>query len=168
MSCPLCKERDGKVNLLAQFNHWFLTFNRFPYLPGHLLLMPNKERKSLFECTTEEKQEFSEILAVCQHVLMKAIGCDSCNIGINTGIHSGASIPEHMHVHMVPRRGNDMNFIMVCAENSNEREHLQFFGHFGRIRNMVINVFVDNIDEQLSKLSCYVPNIRVSRGRSLL
>lgn len=168
--CALCNEKRLKENLLAEFNHWFLTFNRYPYLPGHLLLLPNDEVGTLYECSDEAQLEFGHILGVCQKVLMDAVGSKSCNVGINTGVSSGASIPEHLHVHLVPRHSNDINFILTCSERNEKgvvpRESIQFFDNFGRIRNKIINAFITNIDERLSNLKGYKPNNDISRASS--
>jgi len=140
------------------------------YLSGHLLLLPKDEVSTLYECSSEAQLEFGCILGVCQTVLMDAVGYESCNVGINMGINSGASIPEHLHVHLVPRRSNDINFILACSERNEKgvvpRESIQFFDNFGRIRNKIINVFINNIDERLSNLKGYNPNKDVSRASS--
>lgn len=170
MSCPLCIERDEKRNLIAEFEHWFLNFNRYPYLPGHLLLLPKEEKPALNECCDDTKKELGNILGICQKVLMDSIGYESCNIGVNTGPYSGASIPEHLHFHLVPRRANDQNFIMVCTDRDKHgiipRESIQCFDNFGTIRNEIINNFIDNIDARLSRLPVYIPNTLVKRASS--
>ena len=38
---------------------------------------------------------------------MEATGARSYNVGINMGPHSGASIPSHLHIHVVPRYPKD-------------------------------------------------------------
>ena len=168
--CALCNERVQKTNLLSEFDDWFITFNRYPYLPGHLLLMPKQEVPILSDCSIKTQQSFGEILSVCQKVLIDCINYESCNIGINTGPQSGASIPEHLHVHLVPRKVNDFNFLMTCAEHNGEslipRENIQFFDYYGKIRNKIINAFVDNIDERLSAIQGYIPNAKVKRSSS--
>ena len=170
-ACALCKERENKDNLLATFNHWFINFNRYPYLPGHLLLLPKEEKPNLYECSIEAQQEFGEILGICQSVLMDSINYNSCNIGINTGPYSGASIPEHLHIHLVPRKTNDVNFILTCTETDNgtqiPRESIQFFDNFGLARNKIIDKFVDNIDKRLLTLNYYSPNKCVKRTSSM-
>ena len=171
MSCPLCKERENKDNYIASFKGWFLNFNRYPYLPGHLLLLPKEEKPNLFECSQQTKQQLGTVLGTCQKVLMDCLGYESCNIGVNTGGNSGASIPEHLHIHLVPRRKNDINFILACSESTDDgdvipRESIQFFDNYGTVRNKIIGAFVDNIDDRLKKLEEYVPNKEVKRSSS--
>eukprot|EP00897_Mesotaenium_endlicherianum_P007241 jgi/Mesen1/6545/ME000334S05884 len=40
-------------------------------------------------------------------VACEASGTDSYSVGINVGPHSGASIPSHLHIHVVPRYERD-------------------------------------------------------------
>lgn len=168
--CALCIERDEKTNLIACFEHWFIIFNRYPYLPGHLLLLPKEETPTLFKCSKETKEELGTILGLCQQVLMDAINYESVNIGLNIGPCSGGSIPEHLHFHLVPRRANDQNFIMTCTERDKygiiPRESIQCFDNFGTIRNEIIDKFIDNVDKRLIQLNVYVPNKGVKRGSS--
>jgi len=167
--CALCKERDLGDNFIASIGGWFLNFNRYPYLPGHLLLLPTVEVPTLNECDNITKQDLGVVLGVVQQVLMDCTGRTSCNIGINTGKSSGASIPEHLHIHLVPRRENDFNFMLTCSETDETgtripKDYVQFHHHYGIIRNKIIDAFVDNIDDRLLKLNGYVPNKHVKRA----
>lgn len=167
--CALCNERDMKDNFIADVGEWFLNFNRYPYVPGHLMLIPKAEVPTLNQCTQVAKAQLGLILGIIQQVLMDCTERTSCNIGINTGEDSGASIPEHLHIHLVPRRKNDFNFMMTCSEAEDNgtripRDFVQFFHHYGKIRNMVIDAFIDNVDSRLLELEGYTPNKSVKRA----
>jgi ATP adenylyltransferase len=48
------------------------------------------------------------------------------NVGINIGdASSGGSIPDHLHVHIVPRWHGDTNFLPVVAETKHLSEDLR-------------------------------------------
>jgi ATP adenylyltransferase len=46
------------------------------------------------------------------------------NVGANIGRVAGAGIPDHVHVHVVPRWNGDTNFLPVLSEVKVINEHL--------------------------------------------
>ena len=42
---------------------------------------------------------------------METTGARSYSVGINMGPHSGASIPSHLHIHVVPRYPKDSSVV---------------------------------------------------------
>ena len=41
---------------------------------------------------------------------------DGVNVGMNLGRASGAGVPDHIHVHVLPRWSGDTNFLTSVAE----------------------------------------------------
>ena len=57
-------------------------------------------------------------------VLREELKPEGFNIGANTGRAAGAGIPDHVHLHVVPRWNGDTNFMPVLAEVKIVNEHL--------------------------------------------
>jgi len=113
----LATPADDEANLVL----WrgalsFIVLNRYPYNPGHLLVLPNREVAELTELTPEEQLDLFAALGIGQGVLKRAMRPDGFNIGLNLGHAAGAGIPRHLHLHVVPRWEGDTNFMPVLGD----------------------------------------------------
>ncbi len=94
----------------------YLVLNAFPYNVGHLLAIPYRMVGSLSELTDDERADLFHLVAFAESLLKKALRPDGFNVGINLGVAAGAGVPQHLHVHIVPRWSGDTNFMPVISE----------------------------------------------------
>ena len=119
--CFICHNlenpQDDEKNLvLWRLKHCIVILNRFPYNNGHLLIAPKRHIGELDLAEDEELLELTKLVRESKKVLSLAIKPHGFNVGMNFGRCAGAGLPEHMHIHVVPRWDGDTNFINVCSD----------------------------------------------------
>lgn len=115
--CRLAKEkRDVKNLVLFRSRHSFCILNKYPYNNGHLLVSPYRHIKNLNQLKNSEALDMFYTSNKMQHLLKQLLSPDGFNIGINIGRVSGAGIPSHIHLHIVPRWKEDTNFMPVVFD----------------------------------------------------
>ena len=58
---------------------------------------------------------FGGATASAETAIESAFSCDGINIGLNLGEAAGAGVPDHLHVHVLPRWSGDTNFMTTTA-----------------------------------------------------
>ena len=96
--------------------HWYILLNLYPYNSGHLLLVFNRHQPLLSGCNPEEIQEMGELLHLMEQALMETYHPEGINCGYNGGVSAGAGVPEHLHLHMLPRWSGDTNFMSTIGQ----------------------------------------------------
>ncbi len=96
----------------------YALLNRYPYVGGHLMVVPYKQTPDLHGLTEEEMSDLMKLTRRCQIAMTKVMRPDGFNIGINQGKCAGAGILEHLHIHIVPRWNGDTNFMPVIANTT--------------------------------------------------
>lgn len=120
-SCIFCDLRATTTPaahyIINESSSFFCMLNRFPYAPGHILIVSKRHVATLLDLTNEELHELIILVQRTLKRLMTSLGADGYNIGINQGKAAGASIPDHFHLHIVPRRNGDVGFIETIGES---------------------------------------------------
>jgi ATP adenylyltransferase len=119
--CPFCNQiasdLDAEHFIIKRLKHTTVMLNKYPYNPGHLLIVPNEHVASLDRLSNEAQNELMNAITTHVTLLTTQLKASGINVGINLGDHaSGGSIPDHLHVHLVPRWHGDTNFLPVIAE----------------------------------------------------
>jgi ATP adenylyltransferase len=119
--CVFCRlvedngDEDG-ARILARDDLAFVTLAKYPYNPGHLLVLPVRHTGDLEELSAGENAAIAALLQRCLAALRAESEPHGFNVGLNLGRVAGAGIPEHLHWHVVPRWGGDTNFMPVVGE----------------------------------------------------
>jgi ATP adenylyltransferase len=93
-----------------------VVLNRFPYNNGHLLIVPVRHVATLSSLTPGELQEIARLTQRAEAALTEVYRVGGLNVGLNLGKAAGAGLPDHLHVHVVPRWAGDTNFMPVVGE----------------------------------------------------
>ncbi|MDH5465205.1 MAG: HIT domain-containing protein [Thiovulaceae bacterium] len=119
--CVFChisqaKEEGRKLHLLYRDEHCFIVMNKYPYTPGHFMIIPHMHTDALEELDPKSWLHMSGLAQKGVALLKEHMGAKGVNIGMNLGMAAGAGIAEHIHMHLVPRWERDTNFITSIAQ----------------------------------------------------
>ena len=111
MSIPDMSDEDGLI--VARGDSVYAVMNKFPYNPGHLLIVPYRKVAQFEDVTATELAELMDFARAAVKVIKLVSNPDAMNIGFNIGRASGGSVGDHLHLHIVPRWIGDANFMTV-------------------------------------------------------
>ncbi len=117
--CIFCQARklkdDKKGYVLYRGVHSFILLNKFPYLPGHLMVAPYQHLAFYERSSKKLSDEISDLLKMSLNILKKSYRPHGFNLGMNLGKSAGAGIADHFHFHLVPRWTGDANFMPLVG-----------------------------------------------------
>jgi len=119
--CVFCNisehpELDEQHHVLYRDALCFIVMNRYPYTPGHFMVIPHHHTDAVETLEPEVWLHLSFIVQCCVKMLKEGIGAQGVNLGMNLGKSGGAGIAEHIHYHVIPRWMGDTNFITTIAD----------------------------------------------------
>jgi ATP adenylyltransferase len=77
--------------------------------------MPYRHVNDLVKLLHEERDALFDLLESMKVLLDKILEPGGYNIGMNLGRIAGAGFPGHIHIHLVPRWGGDVNFMPIIG-----------------------------------------------------
>ncbi|GMY33804.1 adenylylsulfatase HINT3 isoform X1 [Fagus crenata] len=139
-ACVFCKiiSDESPAVKLFEDDMCLCILDRNPLSHGHSLIIPKSHFSSL------EATPPSVVAAMCSKVpfissaIMKATGCDSFNMVVNSGAAAGQVI-FHTHIHIIPRKARDC----LWPSESLRRRRLKL--------DQEVFKLVDHVREQLSQ-----------------
>ena len=118
VECILCSVRDDDERVkslkLYQDDVAFACLNMYPYNPAHLMVVPNRHVARYVDLTKDELVHVFRMIQGLQLMLDDLYSPRGYNIGMNQGRAAGGSI-EHLHVHVVPRYGDEIGYIDIVG-----------------------------------------------------
>lgn len=94
----------------------FALLNAYPYTSGHVMVLPKKGVAALEDLDDETYTEVMLAVRSAVAAVKTAYAPDGVNVGMNLGAASGAGVPDHLHIHVLPRWSGDTNFISSVAD----------------------------------------------------
>lgn len=112
----LAGEPDEVSHILWHGDRCFAILNAYPYGSGHLMVLPKRAVAALEDLESDEYVELFDGVRKAVIAIKAAYRPDGVNVGVNLGRGAGAGVPDHLHVHCLPRWVADSNFMTAIAE----------------------------------------------------
>jgi ATP adenylyltransferase len=127
--CVMCKivgvTDDEAALVLERTPETVAVMNLYPYGSGHLLVATTRHAASFEDLNDDELVAVARAQVRALRAIRAAYNPDGVNLGVNIGRAAGAGIPDHLHVHVLPRWTGDTNFMTAVAEARVMAEDLQ-------------------------------------------
>ena len=119
--CVFCSiaaspDQDASNFVLHRGEHAFVVLNLYPYITGHLMVVPYLHTSELDAVAKEITDEMMDLTKRGQTVLREVYSPSGFNLGMNLGTAAGAGIADHLHIHLLPRWVGDTNFMTSVGE----------------------------------------------------
>lgn len=140
--CVFCRSQVGAsslANLRVHLSeHSQIVLNKFPYNSGHLLILPRRHCGDLLSLSPVEYEDLYKTLRLAVDAVTQVQGPEGINLGLNQGRAAGAGLPDHLHFHLVPRWGGDLNFFPLIAETkvvieTLEQTYSRYLEYFSKV-----------------------------------
>jgi ATP adenylyltransferase len=114
--CVFCKDSIREDDLiLLEGRSAFVMLNRYPYISGHLMVIPFRHVRQIEDLQPLERSEIIALIDISVRSLKEIMRPEGFNIGMNLGKAAGAGVDDHIHVHIIPRWSGDTNFMSTVG-----------------------------------------------------
>jgi ATP adenylyltransferase len=118
-------EHDETNFILHRAEHAFVVLNIYPYITGHLMIVPYLHTGEFDSLPKEISDELMDLAKGSQTALREVYSPSGFNLGMNLGTAAGAGITDHLHIHLLPRWSGDTNFMTTVGETRVLPENLE-------------------------------------------
>jgi len=110
-------EHDETNLVLHRGEHAFIVLNLYPYITGHMMVVPYLHTSEFNSVAKEITDELMDLAKRAQAALREVYSPSGFNLGMNLGSAAGAGIADHIHIHVLPRWAGDTNFMTTVGES---------------------------------------------------
>jgi ATP adenylyltransferase len=125
--CPFCEmpaQGPSDETLVLFVNERIaVIMNKFPYNPGHLMVIPRTHAALPKDLSPAVWNEINQAIPLVMECIQRSYSPQGFNLGMNLGQAGGAGIPGHLHWHILPRWVGDTNFMPLLAETKAINAH---------------------------------------------
>ena len=119
--CVFCRiaaapDQDAANFVLHRGERAFVVLNLYPYITGHLMIVPYLHTSEFDAVAKEITDEMMDLTKRAQTALREVYTPSGFNMGMNLGSAAGAGIADHLHIHLLPRWTGDTNFMTSVGE----------------------------------------------------
>lgn len=107
--------RDEANHVVVRSPHGLVLLNAFPYANGHVLIALGEAKPRLLDYDVVQRRRLWVLADLAVDLVERSLECQGVNVGVNQGRAAGAGVPGHLHVHVMPRWGGDVNFITAVG-----------------------------------------------------
>jgi diadenosine tetraphosphate (Ap4A) HIT family hydrolase len=79
------------------------------------LVIPYQHTARLSDLSEPARLEIMNVVAHTVDLLQDVLRCEAFNIGVNMGEGAKASVPDHLHIHIMPRYKVDAGFAQLIG-----------------------------------------------------
>ncbi len=112
----LTPEDDESNHVVLRTGEGMIFLNAYPYASGHLLVALGESRSRLMDYDQTQRAALWALVDRATQLMERVLEPHGINIGVNQGQAAGAGVPQHLHVHLVPRWNGDVNFITTVGD----------------------------------------------------
>ena len=120
--CVFCRiivepDEDAAHFVLHRGKHAFVLLNLYPYITGHMMVVPYLHTGEFDSVPKEITDEMMDLAKKAQAALRQVYRPSGFNLGMNLGSAAGAGIADHIHIHVLPRWAGDTNFMTTVGDS---------------------------------------------------
>src|SRR4029078_7626320 len=110
-------DHDDTNFVIHRGEHSFVVLNLYPYISGHLMIVPYLHTSECDATPKEITDEMMDLAKRAQTALREVYSPSGFNLGMNLGSAAGAGIADHLHIHLLPRWTGDTTFMTTVGDS---------------------------------------------------